>query len=56
MTACECKAGLPECSARALAQELKKFLLAKGMWHSYEEINEPDLKLIRVGVTIKVKQ
>lgn len=43
-----------ETQALATAQELKKYLLSRGIWYRYEEYNEGSIKFLRIEASIKV--
>lgn len=47
---------LNKADAIAFAAHLKKLFAEKGQWCKIAEINEPELKFIKIEASIKVKQ
>ena len=47
---------MPPDKALACASDLEKFLMTKGVWYTISRVQEPELKYIKVEVSIKVKQ
>jgi hypothetical protein len=42
--------------AMSLARDLVKQLQAKNIWCTITEINEPDLRFVKIEATIKIKR
>lgn len=51
----KCSSSMNESQALATVQDLKKYLLSRGIWYRYEEYMEDSLKFIRIEASIKVR-
>jgi len=52
----EITGAMKPCEALAIASELEKLLQSKGIWYNRISMCEPELKFIKIEVSIKVRK